>query len=95
VSVYVDDMKRRYGRMFMCHMIADSTAELHAMADRIGVARRWLQKAGTPREHYDVCLAMRAVAIEYGAIPITQRELAVKTRARRPLSPPIEAPNDR
>lgn len=83
MSVYVDDTRTPYGRMIMCHMIAGSTAELHAMADLIGVARRWLQKAGTPEEHYDVCLAMKARAIELGAVEITRRELVRKIQARR------------
>jgi hypothetical protein len=27
----------------MCHMIADSVKKLYAMADKIGVARKWFQ----------------------------------------------------
>lgn len=81
--MYVDDMQARYGRMIMCHMIADTSAELHAMADAIGVARRWAQRTGTPDEHYDICRNKRALAIERGAIPITRRELARKVLARR------------
>ena len=44
MTVYVDDMHLspmgQFGRMKMSHMIADSTDELLAMADRIGLARR-------------------------------------------------------
>jgi hypothetical protein len=76
MSVYVDDMAARFRRMVMCHMLADTDDELHAMADRIGVARRWHQG-----DHYDICLAKRALAIEAGAIEITQRE-AVEIRRR-------------
>ena len=35
MTVFVDDMKASYGRMFMCHMIANSTRELNEMADSI------------------------------------------------------------
>jgi len=57
VAVYVDNMRAIYGRMVMCHMVADTTAELLAMADTIGVARKWLQHAGTYREHFDIALS--------------------------------------
>ena len=74
MSVYVDDMRARFGRMVMCHMLADSTEELLTMADRIGVSRRWLQHAGTPKEHFDIALSKRALAVEAGAIEITWRD---------------------
>lgn len=75
MSVYVDDMRAGYGRMTMCHMVADTRAELLAMADKIGVARRWLQKPDTAREHFDVCLAKRRLAVAAGAVQLTVREL--------------------
>ena len=69
MAVYVDDVKHKFGRMVMCHMWADSLDELLAMADRIGVARKWLQQP--PKAswvHFDVSLAMKAKAIDAGAI---------------------------
>jgi hypothetical protein len=78
MSVYVDNMRAPFGRMIMCHMIADTLEELHAMADLIGVARQWFH-----RDHYDVCLAKRRLAISAGAIPITMREAARKVAKRR------------
>ena len=74
MTVYVDEAKYHYGRMIMCHMVADTLEELHEMADKIEVKRRWFQKESkTP--HYDVCKAKRSLAIEFGAVEVTTREL--------------------
>ena len=82
MTVYVDDMRARFGRMVMCHMVADTTPELLAMADRIGVSRRWLQHAGTSREHFDISLTKRRAAVAAGAKEVTTRELARMLRAK-------------
>lgn len=84
MTVYVDDMKAPFGRMIMCHMIADTTDELLAMADRIGVARKWIQYPGTHKEHFDISLSMRAKAVECGATEVTQRDLAMMVWNRNP-----------
>jgi hypothetical protein len=84
MSVYVDDMRARFGRMVMCHMIADASEELHAMAARIGVARRWVQDEGMHREHYDVSLGARREAVKLGAVEVTQMQLGRILRSRRP-----------
>ena len=81
--VYVDDMQAPLGRMKMCHMLADSTDELLAMVDRIGVDRRWIQHAGTHREHFDIALSKRALAIAAGARLVGPRDLAVVMRSKR------------
>lgn len=83
MPVYVDDMRAPYGRLVMCHMLADTDLELHAMADAIGVARRWWQAPPAHSSHYDICLSKRARALECGAIAITLREAAVMNRIRR------------
>lgn len=83
MSVYVDDMRAPYGRMVMCHMTADTTEELIAMADRVGVARKWIQRDGTPYEHFDICMAKRALAVRAGAIETSAREEARKRIAAR------------
>lgn len=83
MGVYVDDMRAPYGRMLMCHMIGDTTEELNEMVDSIGVSRRWIQNPGTWREHYDICLAKRALAVSSGAQEITMLLLARKIQARR------------
>jgi hypothetical protein len=69
--------------MVMCHMMADTTDELLAMADRIGVARKWIQHPGTEREHFDVCKTKRALAVEAGAIEFGRAELVALLRRKR------------
>lgn len=86
MSVYVDNMRAPYGRMIMCHMVADTDEELHAMAEKIGVARKWHQKAGTVHSHYDIALSKRALAVANGAKEITMRELALLIRAKRNIN---------
>lgn len=76
MAVYVDDMRAQFGRMILCHMLADTEAELHKMAGEIGVARKWFQG-----DHYDVSLSKRKMAVRLGAQEITQRE-AVEIRNR-------------
>lgn len=70
----------------MCHMLADTTEELLEMADRIGVARKWIQKRGTHLEHFDICLSKRELAIEAGAKEVTGRELGGFVRRRREVA---------
>lgn len=83
MTVYVDDMRAPFGRLVLCHMIADTDAELHLMADRIGVARRWHQKPGTAHSHYDIALSKRALAVAAGAVEVTTRELGRMLLVRR------------
>lgn len=70
MAVYVDNMNATFGRMKMCHMFADTDAELLAMADKIGVARRWHQYPGTIKSHFDICLSKKVLAIQHGAAEI-------------------------
>lgn len=82
MTVYVDDMHQypagKFRRMKMSHMIADTDAELHAMADRIGVDRKWHQV-----DHYDIALSKRALAIMHGAVEITWQQCGLMTLHRR------------
>lgn len=83
MTVYVDKEQIPYRGMLMCHMLADSTDELLRMADTIGVQRRWIQKRGTYREHFDICLSKRALALKAGAVEIERAQLSALLRARR------------
>lgn len=83
MTVYVDDMKARFGRLIMCHMIADTDDELHAMADRIGVARRWHQSPPRHHSHYDIAQSKKSLAISCGAVAITAQEAAMMCRMKK------------
>lgn len=83
MTVYVDDYNAPYGRMKMCHMIADSTEELLAMVDKIGVQRKWIQKAGTAYEHFDIARTKRELAIQFGALPVSSRRIVELIRRRK------------
>lgn len=86
MTVYVDDMKAKYGRMTMCHMLADTTAELLDMASKIGVQHKWIQYPGTVKEHFDICMSKRARAVTLGAKEIEAEELVQIIRSRRAAS---------
>ena len=69
MSCYVDDVEHAFGRMAMCHLWADTEAELFAMVDRIGVQRKWVQRP--PKAswlHFDIAKSKKALAIAAGAI---------------------------
>ena len=86
MSVYVDHSENILGRMKMCHMMADTEEELHAMAARIGLKREWFQPKSSP--HYDVSKEKRALAVKYGAKEVNRRELvAVIQRLRAERKP--------
>lgn len=80
MAVYVDDMRAPFGRLIMCHMIADTHEELISMAKAIGVNPKWIQYPNTPREHFDIALSKRKLAVERGAIEITWRQLAMMSK---------------
>jgi hypothetical protein len=82
MAVYVDRSMWEFHGRIMCHMLADSEAELHAMADRIGKSRnRYQRHASTP--HYDVDTGERALAVRLGAIEIDRRKTVQIIRAIR------------
>lgn len=90
MATYVDDMYlypigqfQRGGRLYkMSHLIADTQNELLAMCIHIGVATQWIQYPGTPREHFDITMTKRELAIKAGAIDIPYRTLSMMTLRR-------------
>lgn len=88
MSVYVDDVRHRFGNMVMCHLWADSDEELLAMVDKIGVQRKWIQghkslSFGKHRNaswvHFDIAHSKKALAIAAGAILTDQYGPVVHT----------------
>lgn len=82
MSVYVDNASNHYKRMKMCHMIADTLEELHEMARKIGMKKEWFQD-DIDHPHYDLSLSRRALAVQYGAIEVSSRELIQIIREQR------------
>ncbi len=81
MPVYVDGARNEFRGMQMCHMLADTVDELHAMADRIGLARKWFQAKSTP--HYDLSQSKRKLAVEAGAKELDRKELVAVIRRLR------------
>jgi len=81
MAVYIDDMYRyaigEFKGMRMSHLIADSDAELHDVARRIGMKREWFQG-----DHYDVPLTRRNLALDAGAIAVSYRQAGAMRRRR-------------
>ncbi len=48
--------------------------ELHKMADRLGLKRIWFQPGDGTHPHYDLTSSKRALAIQFGAKPVSAME---------------------
>jgi hypothetical protein len=83
MSVYVDSEKNHYRHMVMCHMVADTLDELHAMAQHLGLKRSWFQTSRSGMPHYDICQSKREQAIRFGAVEIDRRKMVELMKAHR------------
>ena len=86
MACYVDSVRAYPGaglrhREF-CHLLADSREELHAMADAIGMPRRFFQDH-LWRWHYDLPRDLRARAVGLGAHEVTLQDVGALLRERR------------
>lgn len=53
---------------YWCHMFSDTEAELHEMADKIGMRRVWFQPfPAHSLPHYDLSQTRRILAVSHGA----------------------------
>jgi hypothetical protein len=86
VACYVDSVREyptaglRHTRF--CHLLADTREELHAMADELGVPRRYFQDHPW-RWHHDLPEPLRARAVALGAREVTMHEVGALLKARR------------
>jgi hypothetical protein len=92
MSVYVDNARNPFHGMLMCHMLADTLDELHAMADAIGMRRIWFQPVSFP--HYDLNEERRDAAVRRGAIEVDRREI-VRIMRRLRAEPGFPGVRDR
>lgn len=83
--VYVDSANIPYRRMLMCHMLADTEAELERMALTIGMKLIWWQYKGTYKSHFDICQTKKALALKTGAIEIDKHRLVQILKEKRKL----------
>jgi hypothetical protein len=86
MACYVDTVRSypNAGLRFteFCHLLADSREELHAMADRIGMPRRFFQDHPW-RWHYDLPEHVREVAVELGAVEVTLHDVGALLKRRK------------
>jgi len=85
MAVYVDaPIWHARGRRW-CHLTADTSDELHAFADALGLRRAWFQaRPGQPwKDHYDLPDWARAEAVAQGAVAISRREAGERLIAAR------------
>ena len=88
MTCYVDTVRSypRAGLRFtdFCHLLADERAELHALADRIGMPTRFFQDHPW-RWHYDLPPHLRALAVERGAVEIEMHQVGQLLKHRKSL----------
>jgi hypothetical protein len=87
MSVYVDPLMEYGGSdefrwTRSCHLYADTVAELHRFAARIGMRRAWFQN-DRRLPHYDLTEKRRVHAVKLGAKERSLRQLVVFLRCWR------------
>lgn len=78
------------------HLISDlaggpGSAELAAFAARLGLNPKWLQEAGSPKEHYDLTKRRAALAVEFGARMLERVDFVAVLLAKRTAMAATEA----
>ena len=74
MPVYVDNVRIPYRGMLMSHMTADTLDEIHEMADRLEIFRKYFQFPPKTRfPHYDIPAERREKALAFGAHAVSSR----------------------
>lgn len=88
MTCYVDVVLSYPDRGFryteFCHLLADDRPELHELAARLGMPRRFFQDHPV-RWHYDLPAHLRREALRHGAVAVDRAEVVALLRARRLL----------
>ena len=84
--IFVDDMRnvvrnKKWPYNKACHLVADTTDELHTFARRLRLKRVWFQAGTLP--HYDLTGSKRKMAVMLGAEAISDKRLAEMIRGYR------------
>jgi hypothetical protein len=76
MAVLVDECRWWFRGRRWCHMVSDvDLAELHTLAERVGIPRRAFQG-----DHYDVPEELRPAVLDAGAEAVGSRELVRRLR---------------
>ncbi len=80
MAVYVDNAVFPWRGRRWAHLMADDLDELHVFAARLGLPRRAFQDKRSGA-HYDVDAALREVALQLGATPVSRTLDRARMRA--------------
>lgn len=97
MTVYIDNMFRsprgKRGDMLLSRMMADTTAELLAMVDKLEISHKWIRNRGAHDEHFTVTLTKRRLAVAHGAEEISMLRFDALCQARKPKERPDGKPD--
>lgn len=86
MPVYVGNLEWPFRNTVLFHMVADTNEELHSMADKIGINRKWFQTGASHGiNHYDICKSKKVLALQNGAVEMSDREIIKRFHVREKL----------
>jgi hypothetical protein len=80
--IYVDNANIKFGRMKMFHLIADTQDELLDFAEKLSIDIRHIQFKDTYKEHFDISKSKKELALKFGAIEISTKEIIIKMKEK-------------